>query len=297
MQKFQIQNKKSSDYFEGWYVRITDRVNNVNLAIIFAKTLYKEDPHAFIQVYDGVSLKNHYYRFDIDDFSYENNTVYIKNNSLSVKRIVLALDVYTVDVMLKAHTLLQKESAMGYLEKFPLECYQEVIFLDAEAIGTVKRKNNAIQVKAKGYMEKTYGRKFPKKWFWLQANHFDDTVCLTLAGGSVPTLTFKPFGFFAIFQLHGEEHAFGTYNLSRMKLETIADDRVRFVVKKRRYVLEIIAHLKHPVELVGPNDNGEMNLPVFESLSSHVKVVFKHKNQVLYEGSSAFAGFEWMYDA
>ncbi len=296
MEKFQIQNKKTHDYFEGWYLRITDRVQNVNLALIFAKTLYKDDPHAFIQVYDGVSLKNHYYRFDIDDFSFEDDTVKIGKNTLSVNRVNLEIDVYMVDVMLKAHTTLQKTSAMGYLEKFPLECFQEVIFLDAEAIGTVKRKKNTVQVKGKAYMEKTYGRRFPKKWFWVQANHFDDTVCLTLAGGSVPTLSFKPFGFFAIFQMHGEEFAFGTYNLSRMKIEVISPERIRFVIKKRRYVLEVIGHLKNPVELVGPTDNGEMVLPVFESITSHVEVIFKNKNQVLYQGSSAFAGFEWMYE-
>ena len=65
MKSFTYQNRRKKDYFEGWYTRLVDIENNINIAVIFALTKNELDPHAFIQVYDGVELTNKYFRFDI----------------------------------------------------------------------------------------------------------------------------------------------------------------------------------------------------------------------------------------
>ena len=36
MKSFTYQNRRKKDYFEGWYTRLVDIENNINIAVIFA---------------------------------------------------------------------------------------------------------------------------------------------------------------------------------------------------------------------------------------------------------------------
>ena len=98
MKSFTYQNRRKKDYFEGWYTRLVDIENNINIAVIFALTKNELDPHAFIQVYDGVELTNKYFRFDIREFSFSNE-VSIGDNLLSPSNLKLDVDNYKIDVV------------------------------------------------------------------------------------------------------------------------------------------------------------------------------------------------------
>jgi hypothetical protein len=295
MSTFNYQGRLSTNYFEGWYVRILDETNRLNLAVIFAVTFYEKDPHAFIQVFDQAQNKNTYYRFDVDRFKTEGSLVKIQDNELSMHHLKLMTDNYQFNLTIKKHALLEKKSAMGFLEKFPLECYQEVLFLDALIQGDVIINDTAYKVDGHSYMEKTYGKNFPKKWFWLQASNPLDAFAFTLAGGRVPTLFFTKFGFFIIVKYQAKEYAFGSYNLARLKINK-QGDHVFFTVKKGAYKIMISALSKNPVTLVGPSKGGFMNLDVYESIDSDFTIKFYHNKNLIYEGSFTKAGFEWMYE-
>ncbi|MFH5882214.1 tocopherol cyclase family protein [Liberiplasma polymorphum] len=294
MKNFNYQGLKSSNYFEGWYFRVTDIKNNINLALIFAVTRYEKDPHAFIQIFDQVIQENTYIKMDETEFNFINNTVSIGKNTLSLNKVFLQYKDLIIDLNISNQDLLKKESAMGYLAKFPLECYQEVIYLDATVNGTITKNNETITIDGKGYMEKTYGKRFPKKWFWLQANHFSEPLAFTLAGGYVPTLLIKKFGFFVILHYKDKEYAFGTYNFAKCKINEIGE-HVEFIITKGNFKLIILTRQKNPVVLVGPSDYGNMNLDVLESVESIFKLTFYEDKSLVFESESHYAGFEWMY--
>ena len=134
MKKFNFQDKKSKNYFEGWYFRFTD---SVNYAIIFAITKNEDDPHAFIQLFNDTMKNCIYKRFDINQFRFENGTVYIDSNLLSLDNIYVKIDDYEIDLSFIQKNPLTK-SAMGYLSDAPLDCFQEVILMDGIAKGTIK---------------------------------------------------------------------------------------------------------------------------------------------------------------
>ena len=288
--RFKHQGKKARDYFEGWYVRLYNNTGDLNLACIFAYTKYHNDPHAFIQVYNGHLGKNTYYRFDINDFEYKDDAVRIQNNLLAVDHLIVATEDTNIDVALTRLAPLDVKSAMGYLSKLPLECYQEVIFMDGVAEGVI----NGAPFTGKTYMEKTYGKRFPKKWFWLQANSFDQAMNFTLAGGHVPTLFFKPFGFFAIIQFDQKEWVFGTYNRAKCRVRKTENYQFFTLTKGQRKVV-IQAKVNKPVCLVGPTDKGLMNLDVFEDLYAAFKIEVFENKELIFETHSNLGGFEWMF--
>lgn len=295
MSTFNFQGKKSSNYFEGWYTRILDENNGINYAVIFAVTYYENDPHAFIQIFDQNKKTNVYLRYPAESFKAHDGVVFIEENRLSLDTLKIQSNDYDIDVNMSHHDLLNQKSAMGFLEKMPLECYQEVLYLNAQVKGTLKANNEFYIIDGFSYMEKTYGKNFPKRWFWLQAYHQETAFSFTLAGGSVPTLFFYKFGFFIIIKYLGKEYAFGTYNFARLKVSKTGD-HVYFVIKKGSYKVMITALSKDAVKLVGPSKGGFMNLDVYESINSFMTIKFyKHKN-LIYEGEFKHSGFEWMYE-
>jgi len=300
MNTFKYQNLKKKNYFEGWYQRLTDENSNVNYAIIFAITKDEHDSHSFIQVFDGVKNESKYYRFETSDFYYSKDTVFIKENYLSLNSMYLKTEDLELNVLFNNSLLLKKHlktnSAMSYLSRFPLECFQEVITLDGYFKGELILNNELTHINGKTYLEKTYGSKFPSKWIWIQGNHFNKDVSLSFSHGLVPFLKWKIKGFIAIINHNGTEYRFATYNFSKMKIVSRSISQIEIVVKKGRYKLTINAKLVKPVKLVGPNKNGVMDLKVFESINSLATLTFTKGKKVIFDTMGRSIGFENMYD-
>jgi hypothetical protein len=294
MKHFELKDKVKKNGFEGWYTRLTDPTKGVNIAVIFAKTTYYKDPHGFIQIYDGTLKVNHYFRFLLSDFKATEDGVYLKDNHLSLKTMTIKAGDYAIDVHFAKPVQNSYKSAMGFLEKLPLETFQEVVLMQAEFKGTLIFKGQTQTLIGKSYMEKTYGKKFPKTWFWLQANHFHDSaLSISMSGGHVPTLFLRPFGFFVLLYTQDKTYRFATYNFSRFR-SSVHDDHVEMRVKKGRLTLTVRVYDHHPVELVGPKDAGDMSLPVYECINANTKITLEKNKKVIFSDESRYAGFEWM---
>jgi len=294
MGHFALKSKVKTNGFEGWYLRLSDPQKTFNVALIFAHSTNQEDPHAFIQIFDGTKKTNTYLRFDAEAFRFENDTVFIGENHLSLTSVHLKTQVLTLDATFENPIYNKEKSAMGILEKFPLETFQEVVIMDGTMHGKAKVYGKDMTLDGTLYMEKTYGHKFPKTWFWVQANHFNiPGVSLSMSGGHVPTIKVRPFGFFVLLYTSTKNYRFATYDLSRMKIFHEAK-KTRFLVKKWFKTLEVIVTQHDPTELVGPTDGGLMTLPVYESIRAHVKVTLKRGATTLLTTESPLSGFEYM---
>lgn len=296
MNLFQFQNKKDTNYFEGWYTRITDKENNINLAIIFAVTKDPDNPHAFIQVYDGVQKTNQYiaYDYDLFKYDYESDVAYIKDNELSNHHLVLNTANVEMNITFNAITKNEK-SAMGFLSKMPLECFQEILILDGSFSGNITYLGNEIISQGKLYQEKTYGINFPKKWIWLQSNHPEKSdASLTLAVGLIPLKKLTVKGFFLLLQTNHKTIRFASYNLSKVITEEYSGNITLTFIKKG-YKAIIKTRLTDPVKLVGPSKNGKMNLDVYESINSSASVTVYHKKNIILEDNFEYVGLENMW--
>ncbi len=291
MNAFTFRKLREKNYFEGYYVRFYDAEDNVNLAFIFAVTYNEEDPHAFLQVFDGIKRENTYHRYPLSDFDFEEERLTLGPNTLTSEHLSIDTPNHKLDIRFRRKVLPPKKSAMGFLKKLPLQCYQEVLLLDGEADATTHERRN---FSGKIYMEKTYGRAFPKRWLWVQANNFTDaSVALSLAGGSVPFLMFRPFGFFVLLKHGDRTYRFASYNASRIKTSQNGDTMM-VTVRKGRYRLDIRITPSKPTRLSGPADKGKMGRDVYETLDANLHIALKKKSTILLKDKAACAALEWM---
>ncbi len=293
MGHFALKSKVKTNGFEGWYVRFTDPDQSFNTSLIFAHTTDESDPHAFIQVFDGVKRTNTYHRFDSKEFRFQNDVVKIGKNRLSMYDVGLDVPELKLKASFEKPVFNREKSAMGLLEKLPLETFQEVVIMGAKFKGTFTVNGKSKDIQGQTYMEKTYGQKFPKTWFWVQANHFNKLLYLSMSGGHVPTLKFRPFGFFVLLYTKTQSYRFATYNFSKIDIKEI-DGVYTFTVKKRALTLTVTVTDHTPTTLVGPTDGGKMILDVFESIDAHVHITLKNKDRLIVEAESPYGGFEYM---
>lgn len=300
MNTFKYQDLKKKNYFEGWYQRLTDENNNINYSIIFGITKNEGDPHSFIQIFDGVKNESIYHRFEISDFYFSKDTVFIKENYLSLNSMHLKTEDLEINVLFNESKKLRKHlgsnSAMSYMSKWPIGCFQEVVVVDGFFKGEIIISSILKNINGKTYLEKTYGTKFPEKWIWIQGNHFNKDVSLTFAFGLVPILKWKVKGFITILNHNGNEYRFSSYNFAKMKIVKNYKSQVEIVLKKRRYKLVINAKLVKPVKLVGPSQQAAMDLKVFESINSLATLTFYKGKKVIFDTMGRSVGFENMYD-
>jgi hypothetical protein len=297
MKTFAFQNKKQKNYFEGWYVRFTDTDCDVKIAIIFAITKDVNDPHAFIQYYDNEEFENHYYRFDTSAFSYDSDTqtIRIGENVLSPNQVIVKTEKLDIKGQFLDVVPLQKyqgtTSAMGFLSHAPLECFQEVIFVDSSARFTI----NNLTYNGRSYMEKTYGTNFPKKWIWLQSNHSTNGSAISFSVGHVPVIKFYVKGFFLLLLIKGKEYRFGSFNFSRIIIEQSSESETTIRIKRGWTTVELNAVTDEPVTLVGPRKNGIMDLDVHESITATATIKLYKRGKLIFEDTYTEVGLELMY--
>ena len=75
---------------------------------------------------------------------------------------------------------------MGWYAYVPtMECFHGILSMNHTLTGQLTLNNSKLNFDGgKGYIEKDWGRNFPKNWIWAQSNHFLDSelsVSISLA--------------------------------------------------------------------------------------------------------------------
>ncbi|ABX81989.1 tocopherol cyclase family protein [Acholeplasma laidlawii] len=308
--KYQGLQKKN--YFEGWYFKSVTSNQNISIAVIPGVSLAIDDRHAFIQVFVYTnntlekSVHNYYFRFDINDFKADKHKfeVSIKDNKFSLEGITLNLEDedtvirgnYQISNPVKLPQSLLQPTIMGPFSYLPLmECYHGILSMNHTISGTIYYNDIAIDFnEGRGYIEKDYGKSFPKGYVWVQTNHFEKAdTSLFLSVAAIPYLGITFNGFIVNFYHNLKHYRFATYNGSKIKVEDIGQKEVRYSFRKRKYTLEVEAKIDDFVTLASPKF-GKMDHTIKEGLSGFVKLKLMKKGIVIFEGTSGSAGIEIM---
>lgn len=285
MKTFMYQNLKNKDYFEGWYFRFTDSKTTVNYAVIFALTKSSSDPHSFIQVFNEHLDECFYTRFDVTAFKEEDNKLYIEQNYISLDEININTPDFNLNMKFSQLVSLNGKSAMGYLKNSPLDCYQEVIYLDGIATGSL----NSNPVTGKMYIEKTYGNKFPVRWIWLQSNHSQKKSNISFSIGYIPVLFFKVKGYLAILKTSD-----GLFKFHSLAGSFLTIKKNTLMIRNWNKKLVITYQQDKTIKLVGPSKKAKMDLDVFESLTSTATVKLYINHKLVFEDKYSNVGLEVM---
>ena len=300
---FQIQGSLSKkNYFEGWYYKQVQLKKDKTISFIFGFSTGKQDPHSFIQVIQSNPLSTAYFKFPLSSFEIDGQSYAIGKNRFNLNEIEIHLDQegLIIDGLLHFtnHQILKHEifmpNIMGPFAYIPnMECNHGVISMNHEVNGTLMINHVPYAFRNEtGYLEKDWGTSFPKRYIWIQGNHFKEThASFMVSVADIPTLGFTFEGIIAQFDLPGKRLRFATYNGTKRTTLNKTSDGFEFELKKGSSSLTVIAHVPVSGTLKSPH-LGSMNKTIKEGLGGSIELILKEKGQNEQRFSADHCGIE-----
>ncbi len=291
-------------FFEGWYFKLVSADETQRMAVI-PGIILGEKEHAFIQVLDGVSGHSSYHVYPKEAFiaSPDEFDVRIGNSHFTVDCISLNIDDSLGQITGDLHfegvspwpVKLVSPGIMGWYAWVPrMECYHGVLSFDHIIQGALQVDGASLDYShGRGYIEKDWGQSFPAAWVWFQSNHFESTgTCLTASVAIIPWLKSSFRGFIIGLWHESRLYRFATYTGAKVEKLDIAGEQVDWVVRDRRYRLEMLARKAPGGLLLGPT-RVEMGKRVDETLDATLEVrLSRLSGEILFEGRGRYAGLE-----
>ncbi len=301
---------KKGPFFEGWYFKLIDPSEEQRWCIIPGIYIAKNrtDSHAFIQVMNGVTGQSIYQSFDFNSFQAKPGKfeVQIADNLFTANLIRVNIPHPELHVVGEFHfegitpwpVSLVSPGIMGWYGWVPgMECYHGVVSLNHRIKGWLEIDHERIDFSdGLGYIEKDWGKSFPKAWVWMQTNHFDQPgTSLTASAAIIPwgKRTFD--GFIAGLWTGGHLYRFATYTGARLEAYALTDHEVSLVFADRLHRLEVTARRVQGGLLQAPTVT-QMDRRIMETISAQVRVkLMRRKGDVwnsVFEGTGRHAGLE-----
>jgi len=300
---FQFQGSLAKkNYFEGWYYKQVHLEKDKTISFIFGISTGKQDPHSFIQVIQSNPLVTSYFRFPLKSFQVDGESYAIGKNRFSLNELELHLsqDDLVIDGLLafSDHQFLEhglySPNIMGPFAYVPkLECNHGVISMHHHVNGTLIINHESFHFKNEsGYLEKDWGTSFPKRYIWIQGNHFDQVKGSFMASiADIPFMGLAFEGIIAQLDLGATRYRFATYNGARLRSLIKTTDGFSFELVKRTTTLKVTAHLPLTGKLKSPR-LGSMSQTIKEGLGGSIELILKEKGQQEQVFTSDHCGLE-----
>lgn len=292
-------------YFEGWYFKVVSPDERHALAFIPGISMgEKGNAQSFIQVMDGKRCKAHFHRYKAEAFKPTNGhfSVAVGNSFFASDRIELDLPGVKGTLQFRNMApwpkMLGAPGIMGWYSFVPfMECNHGVVSMNHQLEGTLalhlgEHPETVDFTGGKGYIEKDWGRSFPRAYVWMQSNHFggDERASLMASVAHIPWLTGHFVGFISGFLLGDRLFRFATYTGAK-KFLSVDGQTLTLIFKQLRQELRIIATQAAGTALVSPLQ-GEMTGKINESLQATLQVELWEGGQRIFEGVGRNAGLE-----
>ncbi len=298
-------NLKKKNYFEGWYFKhVSSDLKHV-LSFIPGISLTKNDPHAFIQVIDGINGNSEYITYDPDEFKWGKKSLYLKiGNSVFTDKYI-DLNIQNEKLKIFGHLSYNNITAfpgsifspgiMGWYSFVPfMECKHGVVSVNHDVTGSLTENGHEIDFRnGKGYIEKDWGTSFPEAWLWIQANNFNDQgSSFSFSVAKIPWLGKFFIGFIAFLYYNNRFFLFSTYNNSEIMEIDHSSPTIGLILKNNENQLRVSVIKSTFGELRAPV-SGDMSRRIKESIDSEISLsLFDKHNNLIYTDSSKRAGLE-----
>ena len=302
--KFYHGKKVSHSFFEGWYFK--HKKDNKVISIIPGISINsKGEKIAFIQIISNEF--SNYIDFKFEDFSVDENShkIFIGKNTFSEKGIILNIKTKNLTLegnlsyshLRKLNKTIFAPSIMGPFSYLPfMECNHGILSLYHEISGHLFYNEECIYFNGDiGYIEKDWGRSFPKSWTWFQCSEFSQnkkaTMMLSIA--KIPFLVGEFLGIIFVLDDGHYQIRLATYYGAKLFKKTSDDKITKISIKQRKYMLNIEVYLEKPHILKAPF-LGKMGREILEIPSCSCTVKLLKGNDIIFEDNGINAGFENM---
>ena len=174
-----------------------------------------------------------------------------------------------------------------------MECNHGVVSMHHQVNGELKLNNeNWTFDQDVGYIEKDWGRSFPRRYIWLQSNHFKNKQThLMVSVADIPFGLFHFEGLIAQLNHPLYPQRLATYTFARKSKLIKSDNGFTLTLKqgKIRWILEV--QVSEKAELVSPQD-GKMKNTIKEGLGGQIRLSVFDKDTLLFEDVSQHCGIE-----
>jgi tocopherol cyclase len=296
---------KKKNYFEGWYYKHVSRDLNHVWSFIPGVSLSVSDPHAFIQIINGITGESEYVSYNLKEFSWDPKTLFLKIggsvftarhidlNIQSRLNIITGRLEYRNSIPYPGSFL--SPGIMGWYSFVPfMECRHGVVSVNHTVMGSLSISGKEVDLTGgKGYIEKDWGTSFPESWLWTQANNFNNPgSSFSFSVAKIPWLGKFFIGFISFLYYNNRFYMFSTYNKSLLHDLRHSPETVDFIMTNRETSLIVKISKSTFGELKAPV-SGNMSRRIKESIDSEVSLNLYDKNNILiYNDSSKRAGLE-----
>lgn len=302
-------NLGKKNYFEGWYYKMVSADGTCSVALIPGISLNEQHSHSFIQVfvtYANVDLKTIYVEFDKDDFKVSDHpfALSIQKNTFAEHGVDISIENNDLNIQgklkfsenTKIETSLFSPSIMGFFSFFTfMECYHGVVSMSHVLEGNLTIDGKFVDFNGgKGYIEKDWGKSFPREYVWMQSNHFRNTgTSFMFSEAIIPFKAFHFNGLIVSLIVDAQEYRFATYNGSKVTSKEIKINSVFYEIRKGKLKLIVNALNEKTISLSSPK-NGAMIQSIKEGLSGIIKLQLYENENLIYEDTGTHAGLEIM---
>ena len=298
-------NLKKKNYFEGWYFKhVSSDLEHV-WSFIPGISLNREDPHAFIQVLNGITGESDYISYPVDKFIWNGDNFFLRVGDSSFTERCIDLNIRSRNLNLAGHIeysnnvryprTLISPGIMGWYSFVPfMECKHGIVSVIHDLSGTAEINGNTVNFNGgKGYAEKDWGTSFPEAWMWIQSNNFlESGTSFTFSVAKIPWLGRFFMGFISFFYHNGRFYLFSTYNGSEITEILHDSTSVRISMKNRDCTLVVFAVKNRFGELRVPT-SGKMTRRIKESIDSTLDVKLSdNQGKAIFSGTGRRAGLE-----
>ena len=284
-------------FFEGWYHKMSSKKGETFVAIpgIYRSGI-NNNQTAFLMFYQGSSGKVDYIRYKVEDFQCDANSYQLKlgKNYFSLERVLLDFENENLNVKGEIITnnlnpwpvSLIERGCMGWYGYIPtMECFHGILSMNHTLNGHLDINKDRISFDhGKGYIEKDWGKNFPKDWVWAQSNSFNESeLSISASLATIPWKSYEFSGF--IIGIHHKEklYKFTTYNFSKILKIKFEDNALFWVIKKGHLQLEITIRAGSTSGLLHAPDKTDMVPKVREFLDGEISFILKKNQEIILE--------------
>ena len=270
-------------YFEGWYFK--HQANGKTLALIPGKSV----DEAFIHV---VTEKEAYYiTYPLSDY-HKGDMVTIGKNIFSESGVLMDIDRPELKLSgeIKYENLTPiNGDIMGPFRFFPMECRHGIQSMNHDLSGSLILNGEPYDFDGGlGYIESDSGTSFPAGYTWVHCNDFKEDCSIVAAVARIPFYGLKFWGCICVVVLDGKEYRLATYK----GVKIVKCEPGYIELKQGEYRLAIKVDSEGGHSLPAPRF-GKMNHAILEDISCHATFKFTKGDEVLFEGSSDQASYEF----
>jgi tocopherol cyclase len=291
------------EYFEGWYFKQVNLELKKTISFIFGYSTNKQNPHSFVQIIKTKPLRAYYIPYPLEAFQSIEDGYRIGDNFFSKNSLKLSIhhnDIQCIgELDFSEHSELQDTNLympniMGPFTYIPnMECNHGVVSMSHNVQGTIRIDNDVWTFKNDiGYTEKDWGTSFPKRYIWIQGNHFNkpsDNFMCSLA--NIPFLGFSFEGLIAQLNYDNKSLRFATYTGAFKRKLLKSDNGFTLTLQRGFYRLVVKVKIDEKTNLVSPK-NGLMKNTIKEGLGGEIDLSLYHFNNLVWTGQSSYCGVE-----